>query len=190
MIVGMRGRQVRIWSLLGIGLLIGMLKLYSMEYSPSVVPAGALHDFHVSKTRLEYVAAQKEWQLSLHIFIDDLELALAAATDEKLFLGTRREREGADSLIHSYLQQRIGLVADGQILQLEWLGKEITEDLSAFWVYLYVPQAESPAELVVRNQILLEVYDDQQNIVELIGPRVARKHFLFHRDYERDNIHF
>jgi hypothetical protein len=154
------------------------------------VPESMVHDFHVSKTRLEYAVAQDEWQLSLHIFIDDLELGLAAKTDEKFFLGTERELSFADSLIHHYLQEKIDLIADGQTLQLEWLGKEITEDLSAFWVYMYAPKAAVPVEVTISNRVLLEVYDDQQNIVELIGPGARKDYMLFHRDYQRENIRF
>ncbi|RME96511.1 MAG: hypothetical protein D6772_11800 [Bacteroidetes bacterium] len=148
------------------------------------------HDFHISKARIEYASANEEWQFSIHIFIDDLELALAAGADERFFLGSEREVPAADSLIYAYLRDKIDFVVDAQAQDLQWLGKELTEDLSAFWVYLYVPEAAMPHELSLSNRILLELYEDQQNIVQLIGPGGSRQHLLFHRDQPRKNLIF
>ena len=148
------------------------------------------HDFHVGRARIEYGAAEQEWQITLHLFIDDLELALAEKRSPDLYLGTKRETAEADRYIQSYLQQYFQLSVGDETLQWEWLGKEISDDLTAFWIYLYVPEANPKAGLKVRNKLLLDLYDDQQNMVQVADGSGRTKSFLFHQDFWEERITF
>ena len=49
------------------------------------VPLAEVHEFHVSRARIEYAQDAQEWQISLHVFIDDLEKALAEKGTKELF---------------------------------------------------------------------------------------------------------
>jgi hypothetical protein len=142
----------------------------------------ALHDFHLSRTRIEYAAAQQEWQISLHIFIDDLSLALQERGAPNLRLGTKSELADADVYIQKYLRQFLQFETAGTTLSWEWLGKETSEDLSAFHIYLFLPQAEPNLPLKLKNQLLLDIYDDQQNMVQFIGPDKEARQLLLHQD--------
>ena len=51
----------------------------------SVLPQ---HEFHISKTTIRYVAEREQVQVEMHIFLDDLELALEEAGSPKLYIGT------------------------------------------------------------------------------------------------------
>lgn len=153
-------------------------------------PTPVAHDFHVSRTRIEYGAAQKEWQITLHVFIDDLELALAEKGSPKLYLGTKRETEEADRYIQNYLQQYFHLSADEQALEWQWLGKEMSEDLTAFWIYLYVPDANPNLPLGIRNKLLLDLFDDQQNMIQVAGTDGRTKSYLFHQDFWEEVVTF
>lgn len=144
---------------------------------------GTVHDFHVSRTRIEYGAEQSEWQITLHLFIDDLELALEEKGSPKLYLGTKRESAEADQYIQSYLEQYVKLFTNDEVLEWQWLGKEVSEDLTAFWIYLYVPEADAKAPLRVRNKIFFDLYDDQQNMIQVADGSGRTKSYLFHQDY-------
>lgn len=145
--------------------------------------SSGVHDFHVSRTRIEFGAAEQEWQISMHLFIDDLELALAEKGSPKLYLGTKRESAEADRYIQIYLQQYFQLFIDDEQLEWEWLGKETSDDLTAFWIYLYIPEADPGASFRVRNKILLDIYDDQQNMIQVAQAEGRSKSYLFHQDY-------
>lgn len=142
-----------------------------------------VHDFHVSRTRIEYGAEQSEWQITLHLFIDDLELALEEKGSPKLYLGTKRESDEADKYIQSYLEQYLKLFTAEEALEWEWLGKEVSEDLTAFWIYLYVPEANVSTPLRVRNKMFFDLYDDQQNMIQVADGSGRTKSYLFHQDY-------
>ena len=58
------------------------------------------HDFHLSKCDIIYSAEEKAIQISLQLFIDDLELALAAEGHEDLGICTSKESDSADKIIH------------------------------------------------------------------------------------------
>ena len=165
-------------------LLLPLLFLFPNAEAPVV------HDFHISRTRIEYGAAQNEWQITQHIFIDDLELALAEKGSPKLYLGTKRESAEADQYIRSYLQQYFKLSSEDQALEWEWLGKEISEDLTAFWIYLYVPDAKPERPLGIRNKLLLDLYDDQQNMIQVAGENGQTKSYLFHQDHWEQEVTF
>ncbi|MEZ4985275.1 MAG: DUF6702 family protein [Saprospiraceae bacterium] len=149
------------------------------------------HEFHVSRTRIAYAAADQEWQISLYIFIDDLEKALSHATSgEPRRLGTDKETAEADSLILRYLQRRLILQADGDKLPLQWLGKEGSEDLAAFWIYLYIPDEQPAATFTITNKILTEVFDDQQNIVQWSPKPTVSRNILFHSGHSQEVVTF
>lgn len=152
------------------------------------IPTAEVHDFHVSRARIEYAADQQEWQISLHIFIDDLEEALEEKGAQELYLGTAKESAQADVYLERYLRTYFLLLDDEDELSWEWIGKETSEDLTAFWIYLYVPNAAKMDRLTVQNKILLDRYDDQQNMVQVKGAGGQLKNYLFHQDYWQEEV--
>lgn len=152
------------------------------------MPVAEIHDFHVSRARIEYAAEQQEWQISLHVFIDDLEAALEEKGSKDLHLGTTKESAQADVYLERYLRPYFKLLDGEQELSWEWIGKETSEDLTAFWIYLYIPNAPRLDRLTVQNKILLDRYDDQQNMVQVRGPGGQLKNYLFHQDYWQEEV--
>ena len=145
--------------------------------------ATSSHDFHLSRTRVEYAAEQGEWQISLHLFIDDLSLALEGRGAPNLRLGTLSESAEANIYIEKYLRRFLRFEAAGAGLDWEWLGKETSEDLSAFHIYLFLPEAKPDLPLKIKNQLLLDLHDDQQNMLQFIGPDKETQQLLLHQDY-------
>ena len=124
-----------------------------------------LHDFHVSRTELNVNREEGILEVGVHIFIDDLELALEEHTEVALYIGTKMESELADTMIEMYLKDHLKLKESDRILTWQWAGKEVTEDLSALWIYMYF-ETKCLGPFQISNTILLETYDDQKNIVE------------------------
>ena len=140
------------------------------------------HDFHISRTLLAYNTDTEEWQISMHLFIDDLELALEQEGYTELRLGTAREQQDADTIIDAYIRKQLQLQSDDTNIKWEWIGKEVSEDLTAFWIYLLVPNAQPTQYLQVRNELFFELYEDQQNMLQVDGGNGRIKRYLLHRD--------
>lgn len=124
------------------------------------------HAIHISKTEINYDMAEKSLQITTHIFIDDLERAMEAAGAPKLYLGTKMEIPTAEKELEKYLGKMLLLSTGNTKLKPVWVGKELSADFLAVWCYLEVEGMGTFSELTVQNDVLLDLYDDQSNIVE------------------------
>ncbi len=149
-----------------------------------------VHDFHVSKCLIEYNEQERALQISLHLFIDDLEEALRQQGADKLFLCTEKEAADAGQHLGRYLEQNFILEVNGRQAAYHFLGKEISDDLAAVWCYLEVPEVDQMEQLAVTNKILTEVYDDQKNIVSVFGPGNQKGLLLFQKGKSRESVSF
>lgn len=139
------------------------------------------HEFHISKMLVAYAKEEGTLQVSTHIFIDDLELALREGGAPILRLATEYEHPEADSYLEAYLRRQLGFTADGKALSFTILGRETSDDLAALWVYIEVPVAKLPEQLRIRNAILTDIYADQKNIVKFSGPFTRSTTLLMQR---------
>ena len=124
-----------------------------------------LHDFHVSKTEVHYKSEAESLQLSVHVFIDDLELALANYSDNVLNLLSEKEHPDADSLIALYFNEVYSFSVHDKDISPAYLGKEISDDFQGAWCYLEQEHLASFDQMEIKNTLLCEIYDDQKNIV-------------------------
>jgi hypothetical protein len=136
-----------------------------------------LHDFHFSRVEMMYNNEEQMMEVTAHVFIDDLELAITGGQGEPLHLGTEKEAEGVDTLILAYFQQHLQLSHDGQIAEWQWLGKEVSDDLMAYWVYIYTPW-NPEWSLTCTNTIFNNEFDDQKNLLE-VNKGEEEYHHLF-----------
>lgn len=143
--------------------------------------APATHDFHMSKGQIEYVATEKALQIMLHLFIDDIEDALALQGVKGLQLGTDKEAAQTNERLAAYLRQHFILTLNGIKLNFQFLGKETTDDLTAVWCYLLVEQVALPRDLRIQNSLLTDLFDDQKNILTVIGPAGKKSTLLFEK---------
>ena len=125
------------------------------------------HDFHLSNTEIRYNIEESALQITSRIFIDDLESALAAVGHDNLFICTEKEAPEAEIFIAEYLDNNLIIRIDGVAQNYEFIGKEVSEDLQAVWCYMEIVDIECNEVIVVENNVLLEIFDDQKNIVRL-----------------------
>lgn len=152
-----------------------LLLFFCLDFSAEVKP----HDFHMSKSEIRYVSERSTIELSVHIFIDDLELTLADFGVEGLNIGTENESSEADKYIFEYLASTLQLNCNDMELRSVWVGKELSEDLMAIWCYLQISEVNQCQEITIENTILTEKYDDQKNIVSFKTDTSKRDYFIF-----------
>ena len=152
--------------------MIAFILLFISFFTPLEV-----HDFHVSRLTLEYKPEEQHFEVALHVFTDDLELALKERGATNLRLNTEFEAAHADDLIVSYLDDMLQLKSgDDHRIYMEYLGKEPSDDFMASWIYFYWNITEEVDQFRFTNRLFHEIYDDQQNIFKLVGcqPRGLR----------------
>jgi hypothetical protein len=140
----------------------------TVRFVPIVLLALALavpvhaHKFHASLTEVEYDAADRTLEIAVRLFPDDLEAALARRSGRRIAI----DAEGADRRMLEYLRDTLVITGPrGEAYELSWVGMEAT--VGTVWVYL---QAGAPAGLAggrIRNEMFLELFDDQVNTVNV-----------------------
>jgi hypothetical protein len=136
----------------------------------------AAHDFHLSRSEINYETKSGELQISAHIFIDDLEDAIALSGQKGLYLCTDREHPDGEKAMEKYINSRLTLKVKDKKVHLVLLGKETSKDKMAVWCYLEVTGIKNLRELMIDNKILTELFNDQKNIVDFTVDK-KKKHF-------------
>jgi len=139
------------------------------------------HEFHVSKCQVEYSEADKAIQVTMHIYIDDLEEALRKRGADKLFLCTEREDGRAEEYLVAYLRDRFNIEVNHNEMDFNFIGKEPSEDLLATWCYLEFSNVDNLKNLVIENDVLMDVHADQKNIISVMAPGNQQGYFLFEK---------
>lgn len=136
-------------------LLIFLLSIFTSER----------HDFHVSITNAELNPQTNSLQVSMKLFTEDLEAALADDYSLKPNLSEPDEHPKVDSLIYELITKNFDIGNALQELDFEYIGKEHEQDIT--FVYLEALDMAPVNELRVRNTIFFDRFDDQSNIVNI-----------------------
>jgi len=155
-----------------------------------VEAATSAHDFHVSKCIMEYSEEDQALQIMMHIYVDDLELALQALDETKLKLNTESEHEKADDILLKYLQSTFQVSINEEPMNYDYIGREPSEDLQALWVYLEIPNLINIQQIKVMDSLLTELYEDQTNIIQIKSQGGKKAFFLLTRDKSADAVNF
>ncbi len=125
-----------------------------------------LHPFHMSVCDIEHNAENKSLEIAQRIFIDDLEVGLKKFHNlESVETYKPKDPQKLDSLISAYILSKLSIVVDNKEMILNYLGSEIEGE--ARWCYIEVEGVEAVKSVEVTNLILLESFDDQENIVHV-----------------------
>lgn len=122
-----------------------------------------LHDYYVSVTRIEYVKEEKSLQIITQIFIDDFEKLIQERYDETIVLAIENENSMVDTYMKRYLSQKLQFEINTKTESFNFLGKEYKDDI--VYCYLEIENLEDIKTMVITNDILYDIYEEQQNIV-------------------------
>ena len=138
-----------------------------MAAFPKASRAFSDHDLHASVAEVKWNAESTSFEVSIKIFIDDLEKALSRDQIAGLQIGTPKESAEANDIIIAYLEKHFHISLDGIRLPSQFVGKETTEDFQAIWCYVEYPGLKDPKKCMVSNDILFDLFDDQRNIMDI-----------------------
>ncbi|PKV49800.1 hypothetical protein ATE84_1838 [Aquimarina sp. MAR_2010_214] len=124
-----------------------------------------VHKFYVSVTQVDYNAKQQSLQIISRIFVDDIEELLKQRYDESTNLDKDEESPGVDKNLTTYLNQKLRFVVNGKEVSFTFLGKEYEDDLII--CYLEIENITSLETIEITNQVLMDLFEEQQNIVHV-----------------------
>lgn len=144
-----------------------------------------LHDFHTSLTQMQLDPSTKTFEISVRVFVDDLERVLSREEGKKIQLTSNQKQ---DPLLEKYIRSHFGLVTlQKQRKPFTFVGHEPEGD--AIWIYLEMPYSESMRAGILQQDVLMEMFDDQVNLVNLlVGGQ--RKTYVFRKGQPTQEIAF
>lgn len=123
-----------------------------------------LHKYYVSNTQIEYVKDKKAIQIITRVFIDDFENVLKERYDDMLSFDDKNSRM-IDVYTEKYLNEKLKISINGQAKSLIYIGKEI--EMGIVKCYLEIEEVQSVNTITITNQLLYDLFTEQQNIIKL-----------------------
>ena len=146
------------------------------------------HDLHLSKTEVYYNHENKSIEISLHLFIDDLESALKLLGHENLLICTEKEDTKAEDYIQEYVNNLMKIDIDSRNISYDFIGKEASEDLMGVYCYMEIPHVEPTSSISVAIDFFNELYDDQKNVVKIEFDKDRNEYFLLNRTKKKAEL--
>lgn len=146
-----------------------------------------LHDIHLSRTEINCNQDNQSLEVTMYIFIDDLESSLKMDGYDSLYIATNRESAEAEPTIRRYLEKHFTVYINGEKVKFNFLGKELSDDLTAIWCYLEATGIGNPTEVNVFNDVLTEQFDDQKNMI-LLRKNKQEKYMLLHTGKPQESV--
>ena len=129
-----------------------------------VLSSFAVHKFYVGMFQMKFVPQKKEMQITTRIFIDDINLALEKKFHKKTFIGEPKETKEDEVLMQKYIAEKFKVKINGQAKSYTFLSKEI--ETNVVICYLKIKDLAKVNSLEIENSILMEIYPEQQNIIQ------------------------
>ena len=123
-----------------------------------------LHPFYVSVTEVNFNESNQSLEISIKMFTEDLEEALATRYGQKLNFASEEEHPDADAYLALYLEDQIKIKVDGKPVSFQFLGKDAKSE--ATWCFAEIGElAGAPAQIEIRNSLLTSEFEGQKNMV-------------------------
>lgn len=138
---------------------------FSFKWFYALLFAGSLHPLHVSVTEVEYDEKDKALEVMMRIFIDDTETLMRERLKQPNLDILNPGTLSVDKLLGDYIQTQFSISLDNKKQTVKYLGHE--KDGDVFILYLEVNPVKRWKTIMVRNELLTEMYDDQSNLVHV-----------------------
>ena len=139
---------------------------------------------------MQYNAKERAFEISIRVFTDDFEKALSATTNSRIQLNNSpgQTTDKNDAIIEKYVQAHFSYVTpQKQTKPFKYVGHETEVD--ANWLYLEMPYNEVFKGGLLKQNLLIELFDDQVNMVN-VQYQGQKKTFVFRKNQPVQDISF
>jgi hypothetical protein len=124
-----------------------------------------VHPLHISVTEIAFDEKEKELEIIMRVFTDDLETSIRATRKDETIDILSPKGTSTDQLIQEYILPHLAVTLDGKLQNLNYLGHE--EEGQALLCYIQVSNVKKWKTIGVRNDAMMEIYDDQSNLINV-----------------------
>ncbi|MCH7414158.1 hypothetical protein MM213_11715 [Belliella sp. R4-6] len=135
------------------------------------------HPFYISLTDIRYNESSSTIEVAQKIFWDDLERGLGETFDTKIDFLNPKSPNKLKEMVEKYVIQHNEIIINEKKINLSFLGYEIEDE--AVWIYLEGESSGIPKTVNIRNTILIDQFNDQQNIVNFYIGKKPKSMILY-----------
>lgn len=146
----------------------------------------ALHPIHLSVTEIYTEEKSQNLAFSVTFFMDDFG---TAAEYEKYAADINAGKMTVDDLILNHLEEHLTIKANGQPLAYELIDKE-TNFPSVTCQMRFKQAPDDLNSLEVKNTLLLDMFDDQKNMVNIRIPGKGEGTMILNRKKKKSSVSF
>jgi len=157
------------------------MKIIKMVLLILVIPLFAFtgaHKFYISVTNVDYSEKDEAVQIITRMFIDDMNAVLQERYGIPAKLGTENETSVDTEFLEKYIRTKFLVEINGKSVKYDFIGHKYDSDMVI--CYLEVPDVplKTLKQVAVQNEILTDIYDDQQNVVHMKINGTKKSHVL------------
>ena len=140
------------------------------------------HDIHVSICDIRDKSDKGKVELSVKIFYDDLLNAVGLKIGEEL----PENYTSADELINEFILENIKVAINGEKKEMKYI--ESFSYPPAVWTTMEIDHQSTINDITIENTVLLNLFDDQTNMVNIKLAGEKKKAFALDRKKTLVNI--
>ncbi|MBK7438280.1 MAG: hypothetical protein IPI77_16115 [Saprospiraceae bacterium] len=95
----------------------------------------------------------------------------------------------AEAVLSKYLDKKLQIQIDNKATAGKFIGKEASEDQLAVWSYMEYPMPSNFNQIKVKYNVLMELYDDQKNIIN-IKVKGKTGYMLFNSKHFEESVNY
>ena len=124
------------------------------------------HPIHVSICEIEYDQDNKALEMTMRIFLDDLEKEIRLMKkDPEMDLTNLKNGQNLDQILQEYLLEKFRVSVNDKKSVYNYIGHEIEGD--AVFCYMEISKVKKLKSVEVYNATLTDLYEDQTNLVHI-----------------------
>ena len=134
------------------------------------------HKFYISLIKVEFKAEQEAVQITMRIFIDDLQKVINETNNIDIELAVKNEVKNYDELIIKYIEDNFYVTINSTNTSYNYLGKEYDNDI--VYLYLEITNIKKIKNIEVNDTMLMDYFPTQKNIIKLKANNSKKTLFL------------
>lgn len=144
-----------------------------------VIGSIGAHPVHISTTDIVYNAAKSSLEISIKVFIDDLESIIRNRTGEQIRIDSQQKLSDNREFLEHYVRMHFKIWIEDSLQSYVYIGQE--QEYEFLWIYLECSAIEPHQSFKLQQSILTDLISDQNNYVHFYSPE--QQTFIFSQQY-------
>lgn len=142
----------------------------------SIIVSSFLHPFFVSVIDIKHNAKDKNIEISVRVFTDDLEKTIKKNYNTSIDLSATAATPATNAIVAKYLQSKLQLTIDGKPQAIKYIGCEIQKE--SVWMYAEINDIATVKKMIVNCNLLCDYQQKQSNIFNVKANGIEKNYKL------------